>query len=231
MNTEAATQTPGQRRAAAKSRPIVLAKKNTQASRALKREALVATRIGLTKDERAQLDASRARTAKEEADAKQENDRVLATVTKKAKAKPELKIGSGAAVGVAQGAMDGQPHTKRAVEEARKKYAALNPTRAADAKLIAAQPVKVKETKVKAPRPKAEPKPKAAPAVRSYSKGPTDYTGKPGSWTAFMVAHALKHKDTAKATAAYEKLADYTANNKKPLDFRWMDAKGYIKFG
>jgi len=53
--------------------------------------------------------------------------KTTATLAKqKAAAKPApqvLKVGSGAAIGVATGAMDGQPHTKQAVKEAREREA------------------------------------------------------------------------------------------------------------
>lgn len=69
----------------------------------------------------AQIAFNKAKRETEEATAKASNARTLAS--NKAKVKPApakpLQVGSGAAVGVAKGAMDGQPHTQQAVREAR----------------------------------------------------------------------------------------------------------------
>ena len=67
---------------------------------------------------------------------------------------------------------------------------------------------------------------------RTISKGSVVYANAKGGWTFYMVTLTLKHKDTDSATAAHKDgaaKAGYPAT--KPLDFKWMDAKGYIKLG
>lgn len=225
------------------------------------------------KDVAKKLAATANATAVAEAQAKASNAAKLATAVRKQAAAPTLAKGSGALIGVAQGALDGQPHTRQAVKEARAKaQAALTQGGMVRAKDIAGNTVTVASTdpclvhgvlypnKSRAndarraytaqeladakaaasgkPAPSKQAKaprapPKRAPASkvdRKYAKGATAYTGAAGTWTAYMVAHALAHKSTDAATAAHKAGAAKAGQRAdKPLDFKWMDAKGYIK--
>lgn len=152
--------------------------------------------------------AEATRTA--EAAARAANAVKLANVVRKQAPVKELEKGSGALVGVAAGATDHQPHTKRAVEQARAK--ARGVTAPVTAK---AAPVKVKAP-VKAPKAEVDQK---------YKAGPKPYAGKPGSWTYYMITHVLKYKSTAKARAAQSEFTN------KKLDFKWMaEIMHYITF-
>jgi hypothetical protein len=192
----------------------------------------------ITKARRAETNLAKANAAK------------LADIKAKTPAKPDAPKakGSGALIGVAQGALDGQPHTKRAVEEARRR--ALqgddplvvdgvkfpNVTRANDARKAKAQ-AEADRKAGKTPAPKATPKaaktkpaptPKAV-ADRAYAPGKTIYVAKAaGTWTEYMVNTALAHKSTAAAQAAHKSSGRPDAA--KPLDFKWMADKGYIAF-
>ena len=66
------------------------------------------------------LQANAAKTAKAEAEAREANEAKLAKLVRKQAPAPVLAKGSGALIGVAAGATERQPHTKRAVAEARK---------------------------------------------------------------------------------------------------------------
>lgn len=67
----------------------------------------------------AKMAANVAKDRAEEAAAAKSNAKVLAALPKTKAVAPTLAKGSGALVGVAAGAMDGQPHTKLAVAQAR----------------------------------------------------------------------------------------------------------------
>lgn len=73
--------------------------------------------------------------------------------------------------------------------------------------------------------------PKAA-TNHSIAKGKVEYSNAKGGWTLYMVQLALAHKDTDSATAAHKAGAAKAGQNaSKPLDFKWMHAKGYIVLG
>lgn len=63
---------------------------------------------------------------------------------------------------------------------------------------------------------------------RAYTPGKTANGSKPATWTHYMIATALAHKSTAAAEAAHAKGGKFPG---KKLDWKWMDAKGYIKLG
>lgn len=213
-----------------------------------------------------------AKDRKGEAKAAASNAAVLAAAKANAAPPPAkvLEVGSGAAVGVAKGATDGQPHTAQAVREAAARakaqgkpmgnpdplrgktrltvqqalthagvrYAKLSPvnskrrhlgweTISVDANGYFLGPVAASAiAKVAAPKAKAEPKAATPKADRAYKPGPTAFSGKAGTWTEYMVQTALAHKTTQAATAAHKASGRDDAG--KPLDFKWMDAKGYI---
>lgn len=67
---------------------------------------------------------------------------------------------------------------------------------------------------------------------RSIAKGGTVYSNAKGGWTLYMVNIALAHKSTDEATAAHKAGAAKAGQPaSKPLDFKWMAAKGYIVLG
>lgn len=219
---------------------------------------------GLTNNGKPLTKAQRAARAKAEQAVALANHNAIAAKAAKTPVQPKvLKVGSGAAIGVATGAMDGQPHTKRAVQEARAREAAAakqagkivakdtggnvvyvdpknpllvngvlhpNATRAGEAKrLIAASKSAKLASGAKTSTPKANTTTTRQTGDRAYTKGKESYAGKQGSWTAYMVQLAIAHTSTEKAKAAHaaKAPADYA---KKALDFKWMEAKGYISF-
>lgn len=203
-----------------------------------------------TKETPAEKHARQAATLAAETMAARANAAAIANHKQSTAPKPAAKkTGSGALVGVADGAMDGQPHTKLAVEQARKRLleearaavkgplvdakgrTVLNATRANEARKDA---LAIANGTKQAPAPRAKPAPQAkavkGPRVatdRDYKAGKVEFDRKAGTWTHYMVTLALKHTSTAAANAAHAKCkdADYA---KKALDFKWMDAKGFI---
>lgn len=62
---------------------------------------------------------------------------------------------------------------------------------------------------------------------RVYVRGRNTYTGRPGTWTSYMVRTVLAHTSVRDAEEAHRKSTEYSA---KRLDFTWMEAKGYISW-
>ena len=190
-----------------------------------------------------------------------------------AKAEPKVIV---VATAPAQGATERQPHTKRAIAQAKEtdklakaqarvdaalaavteastvaKLAKRNdPERdakflaraTAEAELLAArkalqalkrEQMTPEERAAKQPAKKtAAPKAPRVTVNRTIKAGAVKYENAKGGWTLYMVTLALKHKDTDSATAAHKAGAAKAGQRAdKPLDFKWMDAKGYIKLG
>jgi hypothetical protein len=69
----------------------------------------------------------------------------------------------------------------------------------------------------------------ATPVVTAYVPGPTVYPKDKKTWTGYMIQVTLKASspaDAVKLHKAKAMRAGYPAS--KPLDFKWMLAKGYI---
>jgi hypothetical protein len=69
----------------------------------------------------------------------------------------------------------------------------------------------------------------ATPVVTAYVPGPTVYPKDKKTWTGYMIQVTLKASspaDAVKLHKAKAARAGYPAS--KPLDFKWMLAKGYI---
>lgn len=139
---------------------------------------------------------------REEAKAAQSNHTALASRRPKASAPKELEKGSGALVGVAKGAMDGQPHTKRAVEEARVRM--NGETREAETKLVIAKLEAEAKTAPKFVSGVEFPSAKAAAARRATVIQSLQHTGKQPKPDTSGAPKPAKAKKTAtpKAPAA-----------------------------
>lgn len=286
-NAEKMGSTPGKRRVALRGLSDVVSGNKPPLKRDVReqeRAAKIASKAPAETAAQATLRANAAKHKAEEAAAKKSNDAVLQA--NKANAKPEpkavLKVGSGSAIGVASGAMDGQPHTKLAVEQARiAERANAKAQGLIEARTSMGQIVYVKRgdplcrqvdgTLVRFPdaatvakfdkllkqwldhkagltewprgmgptprkdKPKAAPKVKpvppkrvAAPAVdRAYTKGERKNEAREGTWTRYMLEVILKHKTTVAAQAALVTAGGEFGGRR--LDFKWADAKGYIK--
>jgi hypothetical protein len=84
----------------------------------------------------------------------------------------------------------------------------------------------------KAAKEPTERRPRTDWTGRSLTKGEVEFTGRDGTWTAFMVATALASSTTDEAIATVAAHPDYgTAGKNKVCDFPWMQAKGYIVVG
>lgn len=81
---------------------------------------------------------------------------------------------------------------------------------------------------VKQPRA-SKPAPKPAP-ITAYVAGPTPLAKvRPGTWGRYMVSVTLKASDPASATKLHKARAARAGYKPtKPLDFKWMLAKGFI---
>lgn len=178
----------------------------------------------VSKANRVQVKANAAKFAAEEKAARASNDAKLAAAPKRAPEPKVLAKGSGALVGVAQGAMDGQPHTKLAVAEARKRMAAeaRGETDAVLAKLAkeeAATPLKVMGTEFASL--------KAAKAKRASVRASLEFAAKqprpdPTAPKAAKPAKPAKAKPAPKAAAdrAYTVPKTATAVDAKPGSWR-----------
>lgn len=82
----------------------------------------------------------------------------------------------------------------------------------------------------KAKTPTAPKTPRAPAADRKYSKGANTYGGLATTWTHYMIQVTLRNKSTDAAKADHAKSAAKAGfPPAKPLDFKWMDMKGFIK--
>ena len=125
----------------------------------------------------------------------------------KTKTKPTGSVASFAVLQNAQKALAAVKREQETPEERQAREAAKTPTAKAKA------PAKTPTAKVN----------------RTITKGPVEYTNQKGGWTLYMVTLTLKHKDTDSATAAHKAGAAKAGQRAEmPLDFKWMNAKGYI---